>query len=407
METPETKTSFQNEHMTVQVTRQPNCIVVFDITVTPEATKAGRLKALKNINKEVSIPGFRKGKAPDNVILQRYSHVINDEAKDVIGRTAFYEAVELAKIAPMRTDKRIEMQVDVLSENEGAKVKIEFEHAPQIPEIDLEGFTVTPVEPKPVTQEQLDDHLKSVRRRLAKMEEVTDRPAEAGDRVVFDVEVIANKESHHQNNEELELSGDDWAINSLIGMSIGETKEVAPPEATEGQIVKFTVKKISKPVLPEMDEDFFKQVGVKDVEELGQQARKVLEKAAQDEAKNAMVEQLQTQMLDKYPFEIPLTLLVEDFKDKEFVRTLTQEGLEQAKKITRQTLICRVISDRLKLQISQDELRQAYYQQAVMASMQGFSPENDQQAQALVDLAYRRLLAQKVFDFLLEKAKKA
>lgn len=397
----------QNDNLSVKVTERPNCEVQFDITVSPQATQAAFIKALKNINKEVSIPGFRKGKAPENLIKQRYEHYISQEWKDVVLRTAVTEAMDLTKIYPFTRETRLKADVVTISETDGATLKAEFEKGPKLPEIDVENFTVSPVEPAAVTEEEIDQHVAGIRRRLAKMEEVSDRAAEKGDHVVCDVELIDGTTSDHRNNEEMDLTDNSWVCDSLIGATVGQTVEAKPPEAKEEQLVKLTLRKLQKPTLPELNEEFFKQVGVKDLDDLREKGREVLVNAAKEHAKQAMVAQLQEQIFEKYPFEIPLSLLLVEFRDPEFLKSLDHEGLDKAKAICRQNLLCQKLARDLNIQITNEELKQAYYSQAVMASLQGISPEDDKQAQLLVDLAYKRLLAQKVFDLLLEKAKKA
>lgn len=397
----------QDNNIRVKVKEDQNCVVNFEVTVSPEATQAALLKALKNINKEVSIPGFRKGKAPENLLKQRFEGHIQEEWKDVVARTAISEAMELTKIYPFSKEARLKMDVKSINEADGAVIEVQFERFPQIPQVDIEGFSVKPVDPKAVTEEDLNIHTAGVRRRLAKMEEVTDRAAEKGDHIICDVELIEGKESEHRNNEQMDLLDDSWITQALIGTKVGQTVEAKPPEAKEDQLVKLTVRKIQKPVLPELNEEFFKQIGVKDLEDLRTKGKIVLENASKENAKQEMVNQIQQQIFEKYPFEIPLSLLLAEFRDPSFLRSLDVEGLDKAKAICRQNLLCQQIAHGHKLEISNEELKQAYYSQAVMASMQGISPEDDKQAQMLVDLAYKRLLAQKVFDLLLDKAAKA
>lgn len=68
--------SFQNENISMTLTREPFCRVHLDVIVTPKAVKASHHQAMRNINKEVSVPGFRKGKAPESMVLKNFgSHV--------------------------------------------------------------------------------------------------------------------------------------------------------------------------------------------------------------------------------------------------------------------------------------------------------------------------------------------
>jgi trigger factor len=86
------QTQFQNENMTVDLKRDPGCLIRLDISLSPLATQAAYQKALKTVNKEVSIPGFRKGKAPQTLILKNYSQHVDREWRELLLNTAFGEA---------------------------------------------------------------------------------------------------------------------------------------------------------------------------------------------------------------------------------------------------------------------------------------------------------------------------
>ena len=76
MSTQETEpevSTVNNDNVTVTITKKPHCEIKFDIKVNPRPVAAAYQKALKNINKEVNIPGFRKGKAPEKLISEKYS----------------------------------------------------------------------------------------------------------------------------------------------------------------------------------------------------------------------------------------------------------------------------------------------------------------------------------------------
>src|SRR3989339_858183 len=90
-----------SDNVKVVVSQEPGCHITFHLTVPPQVAQAGYNKAIRAVNKEVSLPGFRKGKAPEKLVIQHYSKYVDREWRTLVMDTAFREAVELTQIRPL------------------------------------------------------------------------------------------------------------------------------------------------------------------------------------------------------------------------------------------------------------------------------------------------------------------
>ena len=93
-----------NDNIKVVVTKTPGCRVTFDITVAPTGTQSAYTKAVRSVNKEVSLPGFRKGKAPEKLVIQHYGKHVDREWRNMVLNYAFEQAIELTKLSPLHQE---------------------------------------------------------------------------------------------------------------------------------------------------------------------------------------------------------------------------------------------------------------------------------------------------------------
>lgn len=128
--------SLSNDTTSITLVKSPGCQVHIEATVTALATQAGYEKAFKNVKKEVSIPGFRKGKAPDNVVLQNFASQIDREWRTIVLRTAFNESLQLCKLKPFSDNSVKRAEVKKCSKEEGSLCVFDFESEPEVPDVD-------------------------------------------------------------------------------------------------------------------------------------------------------------------------------------------------------------------------------------------------------------------------------
>lgn len=317
------ETELKNQNITVAVTKKPGLQVEFEITVTPQAVDAAYNKALKAINKEVSIPGFRKGKAPDKIIVQNYEKQIQGEWRETLLNDAFQEAMALGNIRPFKNNSIRMSGLKQLLLGQPASFKIEFEATPEIPFINLEEIVLTSPEKEKIEEEEVDKVIENLRFYYAEWADVTDRPVQDKDHVELDIDKLDEPFEKLADNmrfpvEEGQMAT--WIRKLITGLKTGEsvegTSEQEPNQPENPNFVptrcKITVNAIKKPILPEIDDAFATRMGVTTIAELRERIMSDLRSRAEQESHEALRKQLDTVLLERYHFEIPSSVLKDE-----------------------------------------------------------------------------------------------
>lgn len=320
MSTQETESdvsSINNENISVTVTKKPHCQVKFDIKVEPHATEAAYQKAIKNINKEVTIPGFRKGKAPEKLILERYDPTIQKEFVDLTLSTAFNEALQLTHLHPLKDGHLKRPVVHECSRENGAHFTIEFECRPAIPSIKLEDLQFKKVAPISITEQDSKNAIENLRLQFATYEPIQDRPVQEDDFTEVSVTILEEPPReviHNQRTQVNETGLPSWLRQKVIGLNPGESAEGMTEQdsnlsesAADFRSLPFrvTVNSIWKGTLPELDEELAKKVGLQSLEELNKKISERLEQEAQEDALQLEIQALENLLIQKYPIDLP------------------------------------------------------------------------------------------------------
>lgn len=314
---------FQNEKINVSVAKNPGCKVVMDLSVGSSIAKQAYDKAFKTIKKTVSVPGFRKGKAPDSMIKESYGKYIENEWRDNLSELALKEAFELSNIHPFDRRRKIEVKVAEASLDADSKIQVTFETHPELPEVKLEELDYKEVEASVVSEEDINERIRGLLLFYADWSDVEDRGAQEGDYIDLDI-VSAEKPSlqfcQNQRFVMEEKMMPKWIYKLLLGMKVGDEveaeseKDDSIPEGIEFKpmLCKITVRAIKNATLPPLDDAFAEKVGAENVEDLKSKVRQELESAATQEAKETTETNFETSLIEKYPFEVPQTLIYDE-----------------------------------------------------------------------------------------------
>ncbi len=233
------------------------------IEVPFDELKPSLQKAYKEIGSQVSIPGFRRGKVPAQVIDQRVGRVniLNEAVQDAIPG----QIVAAVREHDVKTLGRPEVEITEFSDGEPLKFTAEVDVRPEIVLPEPEEITVT-VEAVDVTDEAIDEQVGNLRERFATLKTV-ERAAADGDYVQIDLSATvdgveveggsATNVSHEVGSGKL-LPGLDEV---LVGMSASdattfETELVGGDHAGEAATVAVTVRSVKEKQLPELDDEF-------------------------------------------------------------------------------------------------------------------------------------------------------
>ena len=276
----ETQFTESNDNIHVTVTKQPHCQITFDIKATPRAVEAAYHKTLRDVNKEVSIPGFRKGRAPDHMILERYGSVVHKEFVDLVLQTGFNEAIQLTLLHPLRDGHVKRPIVHECSREKGAHFTIEFEARPIIPSVKLEELEVKRVPRQALTQQEQENALQNLRLQFTTYNPIEDRPVQEDDFVDVSVTLLGEQPREVIQNQRAQVNSTglpSWLRQKVIGLKAGESAEgmteqdlhltQADPNF-QSLPFRVTVHSIWQGELPAIDEELAKHVGLQTTEEL-------------------------------------------------------------------------------------------------------------------------------------------
>ncbi|MEC7839966.1 MAG: trigger factor [Chlamydiota bacterium] len=417
---------YKNDNYTVQVTENLGCQIEFIVNVSPKTTDMHYRKALKTINKEVSLPGFRKGKAPEDILLKHFNPHVEREWKEQLLEQTFREAMKLTDITPFRQESVSKAEIKNCSREEGSCLEYGFESAPNVPTVDPKELSIEEVNPEAVQDVKINQIIEDIRYQFAEWEPVEGRPVEHGDFIDADIENLDNPGEMLCEDTRLEVADNKigkWLIDLLIGMNVGESKE-ATSSQEEGQEspnfvpthCKVTVKSIVKSILPEVDDALAEKAGVSSAKELKERVVRDLTTLAEEEAQAKRRDLLKKAILANYPFEIPQSLVnsnsqqmieqkkteaLNSLKEGETLEdkhpNLEEEVQQEVKDIFRWQFIVQEITDQEKVEVTQQDLMKEMMQSNMSRTQQQQDP------QQAYHLALTSLLTKKATDCLLAK----
>ena len=290
------------------------------LTITVE--KDAFVKALNDAYHKTAgrypVPGFRKGKAPRKVIETNYgAMVFYDEAFDLCWAEPYDAAIREHDLTPV--DRPSVVDIPKMSEAEGVTYVAEVQLKPEVTLGQYKGIAVKKLA-YTVTDEEVDEALKMEQQKQVRYEDV-DRPVENGDRIILDycgkVDGVAF-EGGTAEDQTLDIGSGTFIPGfeeQLVGVNPGEEKDihVTFPEEYHAENLKgkpavFTckVKAVQKKELPEIDDEFIKDISEQDtVAEWKEAKRKELLEAREKAAKNARENELLEKAADNATVDIP------------------------------------------------------------------------------------------------------
>ena len=331
--------------------KQEHSVVALTIEITKAEFEAAKDRAFKKTGKNITVPGFRKGKAPRKMIEKLYGEgVFFEEAFNIIYPDAMEMAVEKSGIKPVG---RADVDLGDPAEEGGltiiAKVPVE-------PEVELGEYKGIEVEKETVKVLQADvkAELNRMAQRNARTETV-ERKAKKNDTVDIDFEGFVDgvpfeggKAEHH----ELTLGSGAFIPgfeDQLIGCKAGDEKDVVvtfPEEyhakelAGKEATFKCKVHKVEETILPEIDDEFAKDVSdtCETLDDLKKEITERLKAERQEAADNAFEEKVLDAVIDGMKADIPAAMIdsqvdtiVQDFGYRLQMQGM---GLEQYLKMT-------------------------------------------------------------------------
>ena len=313
-----------------------------EVSVDGDTFKDAVTKAYLKQRKNITIPGFRKGKAPRAFIEKYYGEgVFYEDALEAIYPDAVASAIEEAKLEPV--DTPYDLEIPEMG-NDGVTMKFKVTVKPEVELGEYKGLKATKKSTK-VTADEVKAELARMQEQNSTVSDVDDRAVKKNDIVVIDFEgFVDGKAFEGGKAEKYELTiGSNQFIpgfeDQIIGHKIGDKFDVNVkfPEdyqadlASKDAVFKIKLHGIKVKEVPALDDEFAKDVSEFDtLDELKKDIKKQLEKRKNDDAENELHNTLLEEVAKGIKAEIPEAMIEKTIDDdvNEYSYRLQSQGLK-------------------------------------------------------------------------------
>ncbi|CCY45161.1 trigger factor [Clostridium sp. CAG:1193] len=308
---------------------------------------------LKNV-KEAKVDGFRKGKCPRDVFEKKYGiEALYNDAVDIVLPGLYTEVLKESALEPV-----VQPSIDIKEINkDGVSIEFTIITAPVANVKKYTGLKVTREKVK-VTDEEITEEINRLKDQYAEIA-VKEGKIESGDTAVIDFEGFKDGvafEGGKGENYPLEIGSNTFIPgfeDALIGLSTGDKKDIPltfpenyPSEELKGAkvVFKVTVHEVKTRLIPELDKDFFTDLGIEGVTnetELRNHVKNNISLRKEKEADNKLVEDILASVAKETEIVLPEELIHDEIHHMidNYAQRLQMQGLslEQYMQFTKQT----------------------------------------------------------------------
>lgn len=393
-------------------------------------------KAFDQLKKTAKVKGFRPGKAPRSVLERLYGKDVRADVAAQLIQESLTDAIRETSL-PIIGEPRLDPPE--LAVDQDYRYDATVELRPELPEIDYKGLSLKKTR-YAVSDEEVEAQLKMIRKNMSQLVAIEEeRPVQENDVTLIDFEGLLDGRPHpaapftenfsiRVGEGRIEKAFDD----GLIGMKKGEEKEISVAFAEDysdtalaGKKIDFqvTVKEIKTEVLPEIDDEFAKDVGrYENLAELRAAIVSNLDQGYAKRSEQEVNEQIFSALIGKTPFEVPnmlveaeLEQIIQEAERAFSYRNMSMEdagvtidGLKEkyrstAEKQVRRLLILRQIVEQEDLTVSDEDLEEGYkevsssYGQPV-EDIKAWYNENAQRLEQLKDVMLEKRAIRLILD---------
>ncbi|MEH7122318.1 trigger factor [Bacillus sp. JJ1773] len=412
---------------------------VLTIEVDAEKVNEGLDAAFKKVVKQINVPGFRKGKMPRGMFEKRFGvESLYQDAVDFLLPEAYAGAIEETGIEPV---DRPEIDVEQIEKGKSLIFTAKVTLKPEVKLGEYKGLEVEKFDTE-VTEEDVNNELKSMQERQAELVVKEEGKAETGDTVVMDFEGFVDGEAFEggkAENYSLELGSGQFIPgfeDQLVGTATGESKdvEVSFPEeyhaaelAGKPAVFKVTVHEIKTKELPALDDEFAKDADeeVESLDALKEKVKTRLVDSKKHEAEHFVQDTVVEKATKNAEIDLP-SVMVDTEIDRmmnEFEQRLQMQGMnldlyfqfsgqdkdalsaqmkEEAENRVRVNLTLEAIAKAENIEVTDEEVTAEL---SKMAEMYNMSVESIEKALGSLDSLKTDLQIKKAVEFLVENSK--
>jgi trigger factor len=411
--------------------------IALTIEVEKEKVNAAYDNFYRRAARSIRIPGFRQGKAPKNVIAKFIGpDSVRDQVEEELVQEVYPQAIKEASLHPVSP---FSIEDSNLQEGQPFTFKAVFEVRPKLGDFKYTGFT-SQVQREEINDESVEKVLKQLQEQYSKTQPVEDGELQAEDYFSANVEVSCDGEIDEELSDDKathRFAENDKIFGQCKGMKVGETREfdvqIDGEEEKDSKYFgkalhyKVTLSRISRPTLPELDDEFAKSISEEfsTFDALKGKIREDLEERAKFDAEERAFDDILDQVMQNYDFDVPEAMIQStiDFFIQGLDRRWRQYGTtiqdylrnsgkdvnefretfrEKATRQTRVMLLIDAIGDKEKVEVTDADYREEIEKRAkdygmpvekLLSSLAGSEGE---------DNVRFSLRSQKIRDFLLK-----
>ena len=448
-ETAEKEETAEEQGLQTTVTREDECRCVITVEADADFLEKRYDEELTEIKSQVTLPGFRQGKAPRGLVEKRLGSSVKTEVLSSVMSESYEQAVvenDLHVVAELEAPDPDEFEWEV---GQPAQFSFTCEVLPSI-ELDEEDYKDLEIEVPDLEldEEMIQDEMENFAQRFADMREIEDSGIDREDQVTCTVSVLPDGEDEDpvwtdemacrpadKRVGPFEVEG---LIGGLEGCKKGDSVTLGAkysPQTDEDVIeelqdrenpkvqIEVTVSAIYREVVPEIDEEFTEEYGLPSPDEIEESIRENLEQQVQQQKDSIREEMLMDALLEKVDFKLPDTLVdraTQEQQRRVMLNALQRgQSMDQAQQMAAQSAgrsremavrnlktsyLMSEISEQERIYVTESEVRE---QVRSLASRRGWDYEQAEQyleQNDMMDSMRSNMRENKVMEFLLENA---
>ena len=340
----------------------PDSQVGLEIEVPADLSQKTYDQVLSKMMRTVNVPGFRKGKVPKQVFLQRVgltqfkAAVLEELVQNAVDKAIAQEEIDAIGNYQLKTS--FEDLVGAYEPGQPITIQASVDVPPRVTLKQYKGLSVQAEEILP-DPDRVEATLSQYQNNLATLVPIEDRPAQAGDVAVIDfVGKVKNESGEYEEFQggsgtdfQVELEEGRFIpgfVEGIIGMALEEAKDVDVPFpddysqaelAGKPAVFSITLKEIKEKELPDLDDDFAQEISeFETIEELRASLTDRYEEEAKEKTKANTDAALIEALVEHLEAEIPNTLVQKevDFLLSQTIMQLSRQGIDVSKMLTRE-----------------------------------------------------------------------
>jgi len=381
--------------------------------------------SLRDLQARLKLPGFRQGKVPIPLIEKRYGKDIETETIEKLISREYKNALKEAGLVPV-THPVVE-EASEFKRNSPLSMTFTLEVRPNLDNLKYDGIVVKDITPK-VEESDIENALKHLQ-----MEKTVYEPSEAGisekDIIITDIITTEDDSQVEIPSQVLNISLDyipKEVFEALIGKEKGSECSVTasfpedffiPELAGSQKEVTFKIKEVKKPSIPQIDDEFAKDLGYESLDALKAKIEERILESIKAEIKRIHQAQIVKKLVDENEFEVPSSLLERRLEELlanaranskgDFDENSEREKLkESAERQVKADLIIKAIGEHEKIDITPKDIEEKIVE---IARRLRLSPENVTKylvaKEGSMEIISNQVFEEKVLDLLYSKAK--